>query len=32
MEAAVNQMARTASREVTKSAVRGIAGILKNLF
>ena len=32
MEAAVNQMARTASREVTRSAVRGIAGILKNLF
>ncbi len=32
MEAAMNQMARTATREVTKSAVRGIAGILKNLF
>jgi DNA helicase HerA-like ATPase len=32
IEHAVNQMARTASREVTKSAVRGIAGILKNLF
>jgi uncharacterized protein len=32
VEAAMNQMARTASREVTKSAVRGIAGILKNLF
>ena len=32
VEAAINQVARTASREVTKSAVRGIAGILKNLF
>jgi len=32
MEAAMNQMARTATREVTKSAVRGIAGILKSLF
>jgi len=32
VEAAMNQMARTATREVTKSAVRGIAGILKSLF
>ncbi|HUR82630.1 MAG TPA: helicase HerA-like domain-containing protein, partial [Thermoanaerobaculia bacterium] len=32
VEAAMNQIARTASREVTKSAVRGIAGILKSLF
>jgi hypothetical protein len=32
IEKTVNQMARTATREVTKSAVRGIAGILKNLW
>ena len=32
MDHAMNQMARTASREVTKSAMRGIAGILKSLF
>ncbi|HYH07825.1 MAG TPA: helicase HerA-like domain-containing protein [Thermoanaerobaculia bacterium] len=32
IEKTMNQVARTATREVTKSAVRGIAGILKNFW
>jgi uncharacterized protein len=32
LEKTMNQVARTATREVTKSAVRGIAGVLKSLF